>query len=98
MLAVISIKNESSSDLFHSSKTYRYSKDTEGVLEFVVRLEKTYLSNLVDAHAKTVQHDLVGLADELHITVLNSVVNHLDEMAGTVLADPIAAGLSVDFG
>jgi hypothetical protein len=40
-------------------------------------------------------HQLVGLADQLHVAVLDAVVDHLDEVAGAVLADPVAAGLAV---
>ncbi len=36
-----------------------------------------------------------NLADELHIAVLDAVVDHLDVVAGTFVADPLAAGLAV---
>ena len=35
------------------------------------------------------------LANQLHVTVLNTVVNHLDKVAGTLVTDPVAAGLAV---
>ena len=38
---------------------------------------------------------LVGLADELHVAVLDAVVDHLHVVAGAVLADPVAAGRAV---
>jgi hypothetical protein len=38
------------------------------------------------------------LADQLHITVLNTVVDHLDEVAGTLITDPVAAGLAIGLG
>ena len=38
------------------------------------------------------------LRDELHVTVLNTVVNHLDVVASTVVTDPLAAGLAVRLG
>ena len=38
---------------------------------------------------------VVGLADELHVAVLDAVVHHLDVMAGPFGADPVAAGRAV---
>ena len=38
---------------------------------------------------------MIRLADELHIAVLDAVVNHLDVMARAVFADPIAARRAV---
>jgi hypothetical protein len=38
------------------------------------------------------------LANELHVTVLNTVVNHLDVVASTLVADPFTAGLAVALG
>lgn len=38
------------------------------------------------------------LADELHITVLDTVVDHLDKVTGTLITDPVAAGLVVALG
>lgn len=40
---------------------------------------------------------MVGLTDELHVSVLDSVVHHFDEVAGTVLAHPVAARFIVHF-
>ena len=39
-------------------------------------------------------HELVGFADELHVAVLDAVVDHLHVVAGAVLAHPVAAGLA----
>src|SRR5512142_3371577 len=39
-----------------------------------------------------------NLADKLHITVLNTVVDHLDVVAGTFVTDPFTAGLAVTLG
>ena len=39
-----------------------------------------------------------GFADDLHVGVFDAVVDHLDEVAGAVGADPGAAGLAVDVG
>ena len=55
-------------------------------------------SYLVDAHRQRVEHDVIGLADQLHVAVLDAIVHHLDEMARTVLANPVAARLAVYFG
>ena len=41
---------------------------------------------------------VVGLGDELHIGVLDAVVDHLDEVAGAVGAHVRAAGFAVDVG
>ena len=35
------------------------------------------------------------LADELHVTVLDTVVDHLDVVAGTLVSDPLAASLAI---
>ena len=48
--------------------------------------------HLVVAHSEQVAHELVGLADELHVAILDAVVDHLDEVTGAVLANPVAAG------
>ncbi len=37
-------------------------------------------------------HQEVGLADHLHVAVLDAVVDHLDEMSRPVRPDPLAAG------
>ena len=38
------------------------------------------------------------LANQLHVTVLNTVVHHLDVVTGTLVSDPLAAGLAVRLG
>ena len=48
--------------------------------------------NLVIRHVETFVHQLVGLADELHVAVLDAVVHHLHIVASTTLANPVAAG------
>ncbi len=53
------------------------------------------LVHLLVGQAEALLHHLVGLADHLHVAVLDAVVDHLDEMARAVLADPVAAGLAV---
>src|SRR5258708_5323983 len=39
-------------------------------------------------------HELVGLADQLHVAVLDAVVHHLDEVPGAIAAHPFAAGFA----
>lgn len=38
------------------------------------------------------------LADQLHVTILDTVVDHLDVVAGTLITDPVAASLAVALG
>jgi hypothetical protein len=38
------------------------------------------------------------LADELHVTVLNTVVDHLDVVTSTLVANPLTASLAVTLG
>jgi len=54
-----------------------------------------HLVHLVGAHAQAVLHQVVRLADELHVAVLDAVVHHLDVVAGSVVADPVAARRAV---
>lgn len=56
------------------------------------------IANFLVAETKTALHDIVGLANQLHVTVLNTVVDHLDVVASTLVTDPLAAGLAVRLG
>ncbi len=48
---------------------------------------------------RSVAHQLIRLADELHVAVFDAVVDHLDVVAGPLGADPVAArGAVVDLG
>ena len=47
-----------------------------------------------EARNRIVQ-EIVGLGDELHVAVLDPVVNHLHVVAGAAFADPVAAGSPV---
>ena len=51
-----------------------------------------YLADLGRIHGQTGMHEVIGLGDELHVAVLDTVVDHLDEMPRPALADPVAAG------
>src|ERR1035437_9182253 len=50
---------------------------------------------LIGSQAKPALQQVVGLANQLHIAILDAVVNHLDVVAGAVLAHPVAARGSV---
>ena len=54
-----------------------------------------HLVHLVGRHAEQLFHDLVRLADQLHVAVLDPVVHHLHEVTGAVAADPVAARRAV---
>lgn len=41
---------------------------------------------------------MAHLRDELHVTVLDTVVNHLDVVTGTLVTNPVAASLAVALG
>ena len=47
-------------------------------------------------HAQRGAHEFIGFADELHVGVLDAVVDHLDEVAAAIGADVGAARLAVD--
>ena len=52
------------------------------------------LVHLFVAQPQPFLHELVGLADQLHVAVLDAVVRHLHEVPGAVAAHPLAAGLA----
>ena len=56
------------------------------------------IGNLLVSKAGTTLKQIVGLANKLHVTVLNTIVDHLDVVASTGGADPVAAGLTVSLG
>ena len=56
------------------------------------------LSDLGDREPADVAQQVVGLGDELHVGVLDAVVDHLDEVAGTVGTDVGAARRAVHVG
>ena len=66
--------------------------DQVGVQLRLVPLGKD-LMHLLVGEAQQVPHELVGFADELHVAVLDAVVDHLHEVARAVL--PVAAGGAV---
>lgn len=58
----------------------------------------THLPHLVVAHAQDVLHQVVGLADQLHVSVLDPIVHHLDVVPGPVSPHPVTAWLAIDLG
>ena len=52
-------------------------------------------AHLVGGHAQALFHQVVGFGDELHVAVFDAIVDHFDEVAGAVLAHPVAAGGAV---
>ena len=53
------------------------------------------LLHLGGGHAQAVFHQLIGLADQLHVAVFDAVVDHFDVMARAVFAHPIATRRAV---
>ena len=58
----------------------------------------THLTDFVTADAQRLPQDGVRLTDELHVAVLDAVVDHLDEVSGTLGSHPVAARLLVALG
>merc|ERR1711971_742754 len=71
--------------------------DQEGVELALVPLVED-LAHLIVAHAKSVLHQMVGLANKLHVSILNAVVNHLNEVSASIPSDPVTAWLLSRFG
>lgn len=68
--------------------------DQEGVQDTLVPLRK-HITNLLVGQATNGLHDVVGLRDELHVTVLDTVVHHLDVVTGTCWTNPVTTWLTV---
>lgn len=56
------------------------------------------VAELVGRDSQGLLHDMVGLANHLHVTVFNSVVDHLDIVSRTSSTDPVAARFTVNLG
>ena len=67
----------------------------EIAVEFAVVPFGEDVVHLVVGHAEAAFHQVVDFADQLHVAVLDAVVDHLHEMTGTVLANPIATRIAV---
>lgn len=64
--------------------------DEERVEDALVPLFE-HVRDLGLLHPEALLHDLVRLADQLHVAVLDTVVDHLDVVSGSGLTDPVAA-------
>ena len=53
------------------------------------------VGNLSLGETETSLEDVVCLSNELHVSVFDTVVDHLDVVAGTGLTDPVAAWLAL---
>lgn len=51
--------------------------------------------HFLGAHAQAIAHQLIGLADQLHVTILDAVVDHLGKVSGAVFAHPVTAGNAI---
>jgi hypothetical protein len=56
------------------------------------------VGNLRLVATQTSLQDIVRLGDQLHVSVLDTVVNHLDVVTGSTLTDPITTGLTERLG
>ena len=56
---------------------------------------REHLVQLVGRQAEPAMQQIVGLANQLHVAVLDPVVHHLHEVPGPVLAHPVAARRAV---
>ena len=66
--------------------------DQEGIEDAIVPGAKD-VRHRIGLHVEQPFHELVGLADELHIDVLDAIVDHLDVVARPVGSDMSGAGL-----
>ena len=57
-----------------------------------------HVGYLLGLHAQAAAHKVVGLGDDLHIRVLDAVVDHLDEVARPITADVGHAGFALRLG
>ncbi|KAI6759042.1 hypothetical protein HG531_014038 [Fusarium graminearum] len=68
--------------------------DEERVQNALVPLGED-VADLLAGEAETTLHDVVSLQDELHVTVLNTVVDHLDVVTSTLIANPLTASITI---
>ena len=50
------------------------------------------------AHTRPYLEQVVSLTAELHVPVLNAVMDHLDVVAGALITDPVTACIAVNLG
>lgn len=71
--------------------------DEEGVKDTLVpRCED--VSDLAFVDTKATLKNIIGLSDQLHVTIFDTIVNHLNVVTRTSLANPVTAGFTVDLG
>ena len=89
-----------SADEMHHVFADWYKGDLDQVrFEFALIPFRKDMMHVVRNHAQAVFHQLIRFANELHVAVFDSVVDHLHVMAGAVFAHPITARRAVlDFG
>jgi len=54
--------------------------------------------HLIVGESEQFSHQVIHLADELHVSILDAVVHHFDKVTGTAAADPITAGNIIHMG
>lgn len=97
MLAVISIRKESSSVLFQLSKAWVFQRDEikSAALIFLAWQKKKYewtwhhaahLCHLIVVHTQNILHQVIGLTNQLHVAILNAIMDHLHKMPSTLIS------------
>jgi len=43
----------------------------------------TYIADLVIGHAKCLLHQMIRFTDQLHVSILDAIVNHFHKVTGT---------------
>lgn len=85
---MISMRKESRTPLFHClSALLSREVDIADLLEDV--------GNLLLVETETSLEDVVSLSDELHVSVLDTVVDHLDVVTRSSLTNPVTTWLSL---
>ena len=75
------------------------SNFNEVTIQHAIVPASEYFVHFLVRHPQTDFHHLVGLADHLHVAVLDAVVHHFYEVPCSALADPLAARFAfVSFG
>ena len=79
-----------------SSPKQHLPKDMQHSVRGLIFVQLSKLT--VVGHAQGVLHKVIGFTNELHVSIFNAVMDHLDKMAGTVLSYPVTAGIALWFG
>lgn len=86
---MISIRKESRTPLFHCAVSFVTAKR-----DMIADLLED-VGNLLLVKTETSLEDVVGLGDELHVSVLDTVVDHLDVVTRSSLTNPVTTWLSL---